>query len=77
MRFITFINDDNEGLNTIFLMYLNILNVVFINLQHFVSSINVVNEAINSYWKQRFCTTKYQNFVSKLRPDTPSGSHWL
>ena len=49
MRFIIFINDDNEGLNTIFLMYLNILNVVFKNLQHFVSSINVVNEATSSY----------------------------
>ena len=49
MRFIIFINDDNEGLNVINLTHLNLLNVVFINLQHFVSSINVINEAINSY----------------------------
>jgi len=50
MGFIIFINDDNEGLKVINLMHLNILNVVFINLQHFVFPINVaVNKAINSY----------------------------
>jgi len=51
MRFIIFINDDNEGLTVINLMHLNIINVVFIILQHFVFPINIaVNKAINSYW---------------------------
>jgi len=50
MRFIIFINDDNEGLTVINLMHLNIINVVFIILQHFVFPINIaVNKAINSY----------------------------
>ena len=78
IRFVIFINDDNEGLNVINLMNINILNVVFINWQHFFFPIKAeVNKAINSYWKQRFWTTKYQNFVSQLRPETQSGSHWL
>jgi len=50
MRFIIFINDDNESLNAISLMYLNILNVVFTNWQHFFFPIKVdVNKAISSY----------------------------
>jgi hypothetical protein len=50
IRFITFINYDNEGLNAIPLMYLNLLNFVFTNWQHFVFPIKVdVNKANNSY----------------------------
>jgi len=33
-------------------MYLNLLNIVFTNWQHFVFPIKVdLNKAINSYWK--------------------------
>ena len=50
IRFVIFINDDNEGLNMINLMNINILNVVFINWQHFFFPIKAeVNKAINSY----------------------------
>jgi len=75
----TFISciDDNECLHTITLMYLSLLSFVFTNWHHFVFSIKVlVNKAVSSYCKQRFWTTKWQTFVSKLRPETPSGSQW-
>jgi len=39
--------------------------------------VNVVNKAINSYGKKRFCATKFRNFVPELRPETPPGSYWL
>jgi len=50
IRFITFINVDNEGLNAVTLIHLNLLNAVFTNLHHFFFPINVVvNKTINSY----------------------------
>jgi len=76
---ITFISciGDNECLHAITLMYLSLLNFVFTNWHHFFFSIKVLaNEAVSSYWKQRFWTTKWQTFVSKLRHETPSGSRW-
>jgi len=49
ITFISFI-EDNECLNAITLMYLSLLNIVFINWHHFFFSIKVlVNKAVSSY----------------------------
>ena len=71
-------DDDNDDLNVINLMHLNLSNFVFVKFHQVFFEIKVlVSTSVSSYWKQRFWTTKCQNIVSKLRPETPSGSQCL
>jgi hypothetical protein len=50
IKFVAYINEDNEGLNSINPVNLNLLNVVFINWHGFIFLIDVsVNKVIGSY----------------------------
>lgn len=74
IRFIAFISDDNEGLNVINLMYLNLLNSVFINWHRFIFLINVVVNKLSAVIESNVPNNKMSELVSKLCPDTLSGS---
>ena len=66
LNFIVSSHFHSSSCSSTVLMYLNLLNSLFINFHHFVFSINILlNKAVSSYSKQRIWTRNWQNSLHR------------